>query len=86
MVEPTRKESFRKSKASFFEVINGRKFFISQKKANKNVVELFDVETGILVAVTTHNTNYIIEWCKQNYYEVMKRLKPYDTSEPSLFD
>lgn len=81
----TTRDSFRKSKASFKDSIEGREFFFSCTKSKKNVAEVYDVDTGILIAVSVKGTGYLQEWVKQNMEEIKNRLSEYTYKEPDLF-
>ena len=81
----TVRKSFRKSKASFKEVIGGREFFISQTKSNKMVIEVYDINTGILVVVSGSDMDNTKAWIKLNIDRINERLSEYEYVEPSLF-
>lgn len=84
-MELTKRKSFRKSKSSFKEVVGGREFFFTSTKSIKNTVEVYDIESGILVMCTARNMNYAKAWVEQNIERIEERLKPYVYQEPNLF-
>lgn len=84
-MELTKRTSFRKSKSSEKEVVEGREFFFTSTKSIKNTTEVYDTETGILVMVTPKNMNYAKAWVKENIDRIEERLKPHVYEEPNLF-
>lgn len=66
-------------------IIEDRHFFISSTKKNRNVTELYDISTGILVAVSVHSVDKMIDWVKTNISLINERLSDYEYKEPNLF-
>ena len=81
----TVKSSFRKSKASEKVFLNNREYFLSCTKANKGVYEIYDVSSGILIAVSCKDKDGVLNWIERNKDEIDKRLEPYEYKEPNLF-
>jgi hypothetical protein len=66
-------------------MIEGRHFFLSSTKKNSNATELYDISTGILVAVSVFNIDGMAEWAKNNIDAINERLSEYEYKEPDLF-
>ena len=86
MVEITKRTSFRSSKSSFREIIDGRELFFTATKKDKGVISVYDILTGVLICCSAKSMDFTKQWLLDHTAELKTRIAKYETKqERSLF-
>lgn len=86
MVEITRRTSFRNSKSSFKEIVDGRELFFTATKKDKGVISVYDILTGVLICCSTKSMDYTKQWLLDHTAEFKTRIAKYEPEqERNLF-